>query len=115
MDIDKITKDGITALINQYKKAYNKNLAILTAPLGFNPEPIDENYHKLLKFYKGVDIFDLEGKDNVESVNKIIGIIEAKKAAGISIGYIMPHILYVIELLSEIYSDIVKIDIDKLD
>lgn len=108
MDIEKITKDGIMELINDYKKMYKKNLAILTAPLSLNPEPIDENYHKLLKFYKGVDIFDIEGKDKVESVNKLINIIEIKKASGISIGYIMPHILCVIELLQEIYNDIDK-------
>ena len=118
MDIEKITEDGILELIHDYKREYNKNLALLTKPLNLNSEPIDANYYKLMEFYRGSDIFDIEGKDKMESVSKLIDIIESKKASGISVGYIMPHILYVLDLLDEIYDDMTKDDfryIPKID
>lgn len=112
MNTKEILEYGIVELIHDYKREYNKNLALLTKPLNLNSEPIDDNYHKLMEFYRGADIFDIEGKDKVESVSKLIDIIEAKKASGISIGYVMPHILYVLELLDEIYDEKIKEGID---
>lgn len=110
MNREEILEYGIIELIHDYKREYNKNLALLTKPLNLNSEPIDANYYKLMEFYRGADIFDIEGKDKVEAVSKLIGIIESKKASGISVGYIMPHILYVLDLLDEIYDDMMKND-----
>lgn len=112
MNKKEILEYGIVELIHDYKREYNKNLALLTKPLNLNSEPIDANYYKLMEFYRGADILDIEGKDKVESVSKLIDIIEAKKASGINVGYIMPHILYVLELLDEIYDEKIKEGID---
>ena len=97
MDIEKITEDSVLELIHDYKREYKKNLVLLTKPLNLNSEPIDANYYKLMEFYRGADILDIESKDKVEAVNKLIGIIESKKASGINVGYVMPHILYVLD------------------
>ena len=110
MNREEILEYGIIELIHDYEREYKKNLALLTKPLNLNSEPIDANYYKLMEFYRGADIFDIEGNDKLESVSKLIGIIESKKASGISVGYIMPHILYVLDLLDEIYDDMMKDD-----
>lgn len=112
MNKKEILEYGIIELIHDYKREYKKNLALLTKPLNLNSEPIDANYYKLMEFYRGADIFDIEGKDKMESVSKLIDIIESKKASGINIGYVMPHILYILDLLDEIYDEKMKEGID---
>lgn len=52
MNIENINKDSVIGLIKKYDKEYKISLMILTAPLSLNPEPIDENYHKILDFTK---------------------------------------------------------------
>ena len=114
MTREEIFEYGIIELMHDYKREYKKNLALLTKPLNLNSEPIDANYYKLMEFYRGADILDIEGKDKAEAVSKLIDIIESKKASGISVGYIMPHILYVLDLLDEIYDDMMKDDINSM-
>lgn len=102
MNIENINKDSVIGLIKKYDKEYKINLMILTVPLSLNPEPIDENYHKILDFYKSADIFNIEGENKLDSVCKLINMVDSKKAEGINIGYLMPHILYILELLNDI-------------
>lgn len=108
--LEHITKEKVIELSDKYRKEYKKNLAILVAPLSLNPAPINDNYYKLMNFYKEIDMFDVNDRDKVDAVNKLIDDLDAKKEAGIHIGYTMPHILYIIELLNEIYEDLIKID-----
>lgn len=108
--LENLSKEKVLDLTSKYRKEYKKNLALLTAPLSLNPAPINDNYYRLMTFYKSIDMFDVNDRDKVDAVNKLIDDLDAKKEAGIHIGYTMPHILYIIELLGEIYDDLVKID-----
>jgi hypothetical protein len=108
--LENLSKEKVLDLASKYRKEYKKNLALLAAPLSLNPAPINDNYYRLMTFYKSIDMFDLGGRDKVDSLNKLIDDLDAKKEAGIHIGYTMPHILYIIELLNEIYEDLIKID-----
>lgn len=100
---------------SKWEKIYKKNLIILTEPLHFNPEPINENYHSLLYLYKKSDIFDLTGLGINAVLDKLLQIYDSKTKAGIHIGYLMPIILYIIETLKEIESrmrETVDVDIE---
>lgn len=100
---------------SKWEKIYKKNLIILTEPLHFNPEPINENYHSLLSLYKKSDIFDLNGLGINVILDKLLQIYDSKRKAGIHIGYLMPIILYIIETLKEIESRMIEtvgVDID---
>ena len=108
--LERVTKEKVIELLDKYRKEYKKNLAILVAPLSLNPAPINDNYYKLMTFYKSIDMFDVNDRDKVDAVNKLIDDLDVKKMAGVHIGYTMPHILYIIELLNEIYEDLIKID-----
>lgn len=97
----------------RWVKIYKKNLTMLTEPLHFNPEPIDENYHSLLNLYKKADIFDLDGLGISAILDKLIQIYDRKIKEGIHAGYLMPIILYIIDTLQEIedkFEDVVGAD-----
>lgn len=97
----------------RWVKIYRKNIIILTEPLHFNPEPIDENYHSLLNLYKKADIFDLDGLGINAVLDKLIQVYDRKIKEGIHTGYLMPIILYIIDTLQEIedkFEDVVGVD-----
>ena len=104
----------VRAVKAKWVKIYKSNLIMLTEPLHFNPEPIDENYHSLLNLYKKSDIFDLDGLGINVVLDKLLQIYNRKLKEGIHTGYLMPIILYIIEALQEIedrYEEVADVDV----